>query len=94
MTQPSSCASDDDNPIAAFRPLPFLASYSASKAALSAFTDSLRAELYNHKIDIINVYLGKVDTSFSRQPEIVGGGKNKDISGPGMSPEKAALLAN
>jgi len=65
--------------IAAFRPLPYLASYSASKAALSAFGDSLRSECLGRNIDIINVYLGQVDTGF--------GGRDK---GKGMNPEKAA----
>ncbi len=76
--------------VSAFRPLPFLSSYSASKAALSAFTDALRTEFYNEKIDIINVYPGKVNTKFCQQEEIIGRGKNKNILGKGMDPKRAA----
>ena len=76
--------------VSAFRPSPYLASYSATKAALSAFTDALRTEFYDKKIDIINVYLGKVNTKFCQQEEIIGGGKNKNILGKGMDPQRAA----
>lgn len=78
--------------ILAFRPFPFLASYSASKAAMSAFTDSLRIELRGTDIDVINVYPGKLNTSFSNNPQMSRKAKYKNIVGKGMNPENAAKI--
>ncbi len=75
--------------ILSFRPFPFLASYSASKAALSAFTDALRIEMQDTQIDIVNIYLGKLSVGISQQQELIGGKKNKDIIKNGMNPKKA-----
>jgi NAD(P)-dependent dehydrogenase (short-subunit alcohol dehydrogenase family) len=43
-------------------PLPFVGSYSASKAALNMLTDTLRLELIPYNLQIVNVLLGMVKT--------------------------------
>lgn len=50
--------------IGAFAGAPWIASYCATKAALKAFTDSLRIELAPYGINVIGVYPGVVRTSF------------------------------
>jgi hypothetical protein len=78
--------------ILAFRPFPFLASYSATKAALSAFTDALRIEMQDKHIDIINVYLGKLSVGISQQQEPIVGKKNKYLLNKAMTPKDAAKI--
>lgn len=45
--------------------IPFRASYSASKHALQAFSDSLRAELHQYNINVLTVSPGYIKTSLS-----------------------------
>ncbi len=45
--------------------LPYMGAYSASKFALSAFSNSLRAELQEDGVNVLDVIVGRVDTSFS-----------------------------
>lgn len=45
--------------------LPYRSAYSASKHALQAFCDSLRAEMVEHNISVLCVSLGYVNTALS-----------------------------
>ena len=45
--------------------LPFQAFYSASKAAVSAYTGAIRTELKPHKVNAVTVQLGDVKTDFT-----------------------------
>lgn len=73
-----------------FRPFPFLSTYSASKAALSALTDALRSELQDKRVKIIHVCMGKLKSGVSLKAEKTGKNKYKSISHSGMEPIVAA----
>lgn len=45
--------------------IPFRSAYAASKHALLAFTDSLRAEVHSSNVDVMSVIVGYVRTSLS-----------------------------
>src|SRR5690606_3285712 len=47
------------------RGIPFHAAYCASKFALAGWSESLRAELNPHRIDVLMVSPGTTDTPFS-----------------------------
>ena len=87
--------------VCSFNPFPFLSSYSASKAALSAITNSLQIEFYGENIDIINVYVAKLANGLrfpppagsfhsNLQQRLIRGEKKKDIIKGGMNPRIAA----
>jgi NAD(P)-dependent dehydrogenase (short-subunit alcohol dehydrogenase family) len=65
--------------IAALAPLPFIPSYSISKAASSNMTQSLRALLAGEGVTVHAVFLGPIDTDMNRGLEI-----------PKATPESAA----
>ncbi|HUI05399.1 MAG TPA: SDR family oxidoreductase [Verrucomicrobiae bacterium] len=50
--------------LAALLPIPFMAPYSAAKAALSSFTEALRVELSNTAIKVVEVRPGDINTTF------------------------------
>ena len=50
--------------LAVLLPIPFMAPYSAAKAALSSFTEALRVELSNTAIRVIEVRPGDINTTF------------------------------
>ena len=50
--------------LAAVFPVPFMAPYSAAKAALSSFTQELRVELSNTPIHVVEVRPGDINTAF------------------------------
>jgi short-subunit dehydrogenase len=52
--------------VTAFRGLPRLGSYSASKAALTTYLEALRAEVYRESIDVTVIYPGYVDTPLNQ----------------------------
>jgi len=45
--------------------VPFMGAYCSSKFALSAFSDTLRAELINTNVKVLNVIAGRINTGFS-----------------------------
>jgi short-subunit dehydrogenase len=51
--------------IAARVNMPFIASYSASKAAAASLTQGLRGELRHHGTHVVGVYPGPVDTDMA-----------------------------
>ncbi|WP_342627918.1 SDR family NAD(P)-dependent oxidoreductase [Nguyenibacter vanlangensis] len=64
--------------IVGLAPVPLLAGYSASKAALQSFTQSLRGTLAKSGITVLGIYPGPVDTDLAKgiplakeQPEVV-----------------------
>lgn len=61
--------------LAAKHGVPYLGAYSASKAALAALSQSLRAELSNKAISIMIVYPGYTQTDFFRKEKNVGGAR-------------------
>jgi len=59
--------------VAAKHGVPYLAAYSASKAALAAVSQSLRAELCGNGISVMVVYPGYTETDFFAREKKVGG---------------------
>ncbi len=53
--------------IAAWRGLPGSGAYSASKAALSTYMESLRAESFGKKLDVTVIYPGYIDTPMNQK---------------------------
>lgn len=74
--------------VAALHGIPYLGAYSASKSALSAFCQSLRAELAQAKVRVMLVYPGYTQTDFFNQEKKVGGGLRPP--GPYASPQRVA----
>ncbi len=58
--------------VAAGYGVPYLAAYSASKAAFAAVNQSLRSELYGKNIEISIIYPGYTDTGFFNSEKKVG----------------------
>jgi short-subunit dehydrogenase len=52
--------------VMAFRGMPRLGSYSASKAALTTYLEALRAEVFRESIDVTVIYPGYVDTPLNQ----------------------------
>ncbi len=74
--------------VAAKHGVPYLAGYSASKAALAALSQSLRAELAQQGISLMIVYPGYTKTDFFMKEKKVGGAVRP--SNPYAPPEKVA----
>ena len=74
---------------------PLRSSYAASKHALHGFFDSLRAEVYDHNIDITLICPGFVSTSISMNA-LTGDGTSQQkmdtATANGISPERFAKL--
>jgi len=64
--------------VAAKHGVPYLAAYSASKAAVVALSQSLRAELARDGISVMIVYPGYTETEFFRKEKKVGGGRRPE----------------
>ncbi|HIE59510.1 MAG TPA: SDR family NAD(P)-dependent oxidoreductase [Persephonella sp.] len=47
--------------------VPFMGPYCATKFALNAFSDSLRAELKPYKVHVLNLIIGRINTGFSKR---------------------------
>lgn len=74
--------------VAAKHGVPYLGAYSASKAALAAMSQSLRAELAGSGVSVMVAYPGYTQTDFFATEKLVGGGRRPD--GPYASPGKVA----
>jgi len=74
--------------VASIHGVPYLGAYSASKAALVALSQSLRAELAKSGISIMIIYPGYTQTGFFEKEKKVGGGHRPP--GPYASPRKVA----
>ena len=61
--------------VAALHGVPYLAAYGASKAALGAFSESLRAELHETGVRVMLVYPGYTDTEIYDAEKKVGGAR-------------------
>ena len=74
---------------------PLRSSYAASKHALHGFFDSLRAEVYDHNIDVTLICPGFVSTSISMNA-LTGDGTSQQkmdtATANGISPERFAKL--
>lgn len=68
--------------------VPYLGAYGASKAALSVLGQSLRAELSDSGVSVMNVYPSYTQTDFFRNEKKVGGARRPN--GPYASPQKVA----
>jgi short-subunit dehydrogenase len=75
---------------AALHGVPYLAAYGASKAALAAFSQSLRAEISGSGIAIMVVYPGYTETEFFAREKRVGGARRPH--GPYASARRMARL--
>jgi len=53
--------------VAGFLPVPYMGAYCASKAALNAFSDTLRAEVAKDGVHLLNVLPGRINTGFSNR---------------------------
>jgi short-subunit dehydrogenase len=60
---------------AALHGVPYLAAYGASKAALAAFSQSLRAEISGSGVAVMVVYPGYTETEFFAREKRVGGAR-------------------
>jgi short-subunit dehydrogenase len=74
--------------VAALHGVPYLAAYSASKAALAAATQALRAELYGSGITITTVYVDYTETGIFAAEKNVGGARRP--TGPYATAPKVA----
>jgi len=74
--------------VAAMHGIPYLGAYSASKAALVALSQSLRAELANSGISMMIVYPGYTQTDFFKNEKKVGGARRP--AGPYTPARKVA----
>lgn len=73
--------------VAAFIHMPFMGAYCASKHALNGFSNTLRAELINSNLHVLNVMPGRINTGFSSRAL----GTSKPPETPfASSPEKLA----
>ena len=68
--------------------VPFMGSYCASKFALNAFSDSLRAELKPYNIHVLNLTVGRINTGFSSRS--LGSLKPPETPSLSATPEKLA----
>lgn len=75
--------------VVAWRAIPHMSVYCASKAALNAFTESLRLELQRYRIKVLNVYPGRTKTEFSQAAKSAGWSPNSPEA-RGMSAQKVA----
>ena len=71
-------------------PTPYFAIYCASKHALYGFSESLRMELHNTNIHILNVFSGSIDTETTTSEYKRVKAEKETIAPTFLSPEKVA----
>ena len=71
--------------------VPYMGGYSASKFALNAFSDSLRAEIKKYNVHVLNLIVGRIDTGFSNNA--LGSKKPPETFGGSATTEKLARVA-
>lgn len=76
--------------VVAYRGFPHMGIYSASKAAVKAFTEALRMELEKENISVILVSPGKTATSFVSYAIYEGQEKYRHTDKKGMDPQAVA----
>ncbi|NOY22419.1 MAG: SDR family NAD(P)-dependent oxidoreductase [Acidobacteria bacterium] len=76
--------------VAGFLPVPCMGAYCASKYALNAFSDTLRAELLDTGIHVLNILPGRINTGFSTR---AFGSRTPPETPFAGSPEKLAKAA-
>ena len=74
----------------ALRGLPGVSPYCVSKAALLRLSESLRVEMIQHNIDIIDVSPGLVRSNFENNLEVHGAIKENFANGRGITAQTAA----
>lgn len=74
--------------VAAKIPVACMGAYCASKSAISAFSDTLRMELFPHQIHVMDVLVGRTSTGFSKGCT----GTRRPPSTPGSSPGPEKLV--
>jgi short-subunit dehydrogenase len=74
--------------VAALYGVPYLSAYCASKAAVAAVSQSLRAELDGSGIRVMIAYPGYTDTEFFEHEKVVGGARRPP--GPFAPPDRVA----
>ncbi len=70
--------------------VPYMGGYCASKFALNAFSDSLRAEVRKYNVHVLNLIVGRIDTGFSQNA--LGSKKPPETFGGSATAEKLAQL--
>ncbi len=78
--------------LAALAPTPGMYHYNASKAALAAASESLRAEVKEHDLHVVTVYPGPVDTQMARDAVDAYEGHAADRLPMGTTSELADLI--
>ncbi len=68
--------------------IPYMGGYCATKFALNAFSDSLRAELKPEDVHVLNLIVGRINTGFSSRA--LGSKKPPETPSLGASPDKFA----
>ena len=68
--------------------IPYMGGYCATKFALNAFSDSLRAEIKTEGVHVLNLIVGRINTGFSSRA--LGSKKPPSTPSLGASPNKFA----
>lgn len=68
--------------------VPYMGAYCATKYALNAFSDSLRAELQKNNVHVLNLIVGRISTGFSSRA--LGSKKPPETPACGATPEDFA----
>jgi short-subunit dehydrogenase len=79
--------------VASLLPVPYLNVYAATKAYVTSFSESLRAELRGTNISVTALCPGPVPTEFGRQATRLGENEKFDMSTPGFLSVDAETVA-
>ncbi|AMJ67812.1 SDR family NAD(P)-dependent oxidoreductase [Hymenobacter sp. PAMC 26628] len=79
--------------MAAFMPIPYMATYAASKAFVRAFTEAITEECKPHNIRVLLLFPGLTKTNFNEAAGIagdIGKGLNTEYTSAAQTPEQVA----